>query len=146
MPDAARLVAALCLALLAFVVSGQVIETFPEGSYFGYFTLYNIGLGLIVGWTVMGRRAGRGLTSAINNGLTGVAVLIFWCVFVQGVAEMVQLAMRNRYGGPFEALVDALRLSGEYALVLVEVNIVIALAVGAVLSGLATEAAKKMWR
>jgi hypothetical protein len=146
MPNAARLVAALCLALLAFVVSGLVKETFPDGTYFGNFTLYNIGLGLIVGWVVMGKRAGRGFTPAINNGLTGVVVLAFWCVFVQGLAEMTDLAMRNRYGGPFEALVDSLRLTIEFALVLVTPNILIASAVGAIGAGLATEAAKKMWR
>lgn len=146
MPTAARLVAALCLALLAFVVSGQVKALYPPETYFGYFTLYNVALGLIVGWVTMGKRAGRGVTPAINNGLTGVAVLTFWCVFVQGCAEMVDLAMRNRYGGPFEATVDALRLALDYALVLVEPNILVTMAVGAVLAGLATEAAKKMWR
>lgn len=146
MPDAARLVAALCLALLAFVVSGQVRGLYPDGTYFGNFTLYNIGLGLIVGWVVMGKRAGHGLTAAINNGVTGVVVLTFWCVFVQALAEMTDLAMRHRYGGPFEALLDSLRLSVEFALVLVRPNIAIALAVGALGAGLATELARKMWR
>ena len=146
MPTAARLVAALCLALLAFIVSGQVKDQFPEGTYFGWFTQVNIALGLVVGWTVMGRRAGRGLTPAINNGITGVAVLLFWGLFVQAANKMIELAMRNRYGGPFEALTDVLRIMGDYGLKLLTPGIVATLLIGALVSGLVVEKASKMWR
>lgn len=148
MPNAARLVAALCLALLAFIVSGQVKELMPEGTYFGNFTLVNVILGLVVGWIVMGRRTrtGPGLTNAINNGITGVAVLVFWGLFVQGVNEMVELAMRNRYGGPFEAIIDTVRIMAEYGLILLAPNVIATLVVAMVLSGLATQFAARMWR
>ena len=63
-----------------------------------------------------GQTRGRGWTAGINNGLTGVASLVFWALFVQGCYEMFRLAMRNRYDGPFEAaqghLRDRRRLSG----------------------------------
>jgi hypothetical protein len=38
----------------------------------------------------MGPRAGRGTTAAINNGLTGVFVLMLWGVGVQAINEMVR--------------------------------------------------------
>src|SRR6056297_2390291 len=102
MPTAARLMAAFCLAVVGYVISEMVKPLMPESTDFGYFVPLNITLGIFVGWIVMGRRAGRGTTSAINNGLTGVFVLMLWGVGVQAANEMVRLAMRNRYDGPFE--------------------------------------------
>lgn len=146
MPDAARLVAALSLAVIAFVVSGQIMPLMPEGTDFGYFTWVNIGLGLIVGWVVMGKRAGRGITPAINNGITGGVALVFWGLFVQGCNEMVRNAMRNRYDGPFEAIMAVFEIGYGYALTIATGTIILTLLVGSVLAGLATEYAWRSWR
>lgn len=146
MPNAARLVAALCLAVLAFIVSGQVMPRMPEGTDFGYFTYVNMGLGLICGWVVMGKRAGRGITAAINNGLTGIAALVFWALFVQGCYQMVHLAMRNRFDGPFEAIFAVLKIGMDYGMVLLVPNILVTLLIGALVSGVATEFAWRNWR
>ncbi len=146
MPDAARLVAAVSLAIIAWIVSGLIPPLMPEGTDFGYLAFVNVGLGLLCGWLVMGRRAGRGITAAINNGLTGVAALVFWGLFVQATNEMVRLAMRNRFGGPFEAILAIFEIGADYARVLVNSGILTVLLVGAVLAGLATEYAWRTWR
>jgi hypothetical protein len=146
MPDGARLTAALCLALLAFIVSGMVPPLFPEGMDFGYFTYVNMALGVLTGWIVMGKRAGRGVTSAINNGLTGAAVLLFWAVFVQAVNEMVSLAMRNRYGGPFDAIMAIFEIGFDFARTVAVPGILLTLLAGGVLTGLLTEFAWRKWR
>jgi len=146
MPDAARLVAALSLALIAFIVSGQIMPLMPEGTNFGWFTYVNMALGILCGWIVMGKRAGRGITPAINNGLTGVAALVFWGLFVQGVYEMVRLAMRNRYDGPFEALAAIFEIGLDYGTTILVPTVVLTLLAGAVLAGLATEFAWRNWR
>jgi cation transport ATPase len=146
MPDAARLVSALFLALIAFIVSGQIMPLMPEGTDFGYFTWINVALGLICGWVVMGKRAGRGVTAAINNGVTGVVSLVFWALFVQGAYEMFRLAMRNRYGGPFEALAAIFTIAVEYGLILLAPSILFTLLIGGVLAGFAADYAKKKWR
>ncbi|MEX0338222.1 MAG: TrgA family protein [Arenibacterium sp.] len=104
MPDAARLVASLSLMLIAFILTGQIIPLFDEGTDFGYFLWVNLAVGFFSGWIVMGKRAGRGITAAVNNGVTGVVAMLFWGLFIQGTNEMVRLAMRNRYDGPFEAV------------------------------------------
>jgi hypothetical protein len=145
MPDAARLVSALCLALIAFIVSGQVMPLMPEGTDFGWFTWINVALGVIVGWIVMGKRAGRGVTAAINNGITGVVSLVFWALFVQGSYEMVRQAMRNRYDGPFEALSSIFIIGMEYGLIMLVPSIIFTLLIGGVLAGFAADYAKKRW-
>jgi hypothetical protein len=146
MPDAARLLAAVSLAILGFIVSGQVMPLMPEGLDFGYFTIVNVVLGALCGWIVMGKRAGRGITQAINNGLTGVAVLVFWGLFVQACNEMVRLAMRNRYDGPFEAIIAIFEIGFEYATIIFVPGIIASLLIGAVISGLLTEYAWRTWR
>lgn len=146
MPTAARLVAAISLSLIAFLVSGMVIPLMPEGMDFGYFTWVNVGLGVLCGWIVMGKRAGRGITEAINNGLTGGAALIFWGLFVQGTYEMVRLAMKNRYDGPFKALLSIFEIGFEYGTTIFVPNIIATVLVGSVLAGLATEFAWRQWR
>lgn len=146
MPDAARLFAAIGLAITAFIVSGQIMPLMPEGMDFGYFTYVNMGIGAVTGWIVMGKRAGRGITAAINNGITGVIAMVFWGLFVQGCYEMFDLAMRNRYDGPFEALAAVFVIGLEYGVIMLQGNIIITLLVGGIATGLATEYAWRNWR
>ncbi len=145
MPTAARLIAALCLGLLAFVASTQVVPLMPEGTDFGYFFHVNVILGLLTGWIYMGRRVGYGLVPAINNGLTGAAVMVLWALFVQGIWEMFDRAMRNRYGGPFEALLEILTLSIEFFFVISVPAVLLPLVLGGCLAGLIAEGAHKRW-
>lgn len=146
MPTAARLMAAACLAVVGYVISLMVMPLMPESTDFGYFIPVNIILGLAVGWIVMGPRAGRGTTPGINNGLTGVFVLFLWGIGVQAINEMIRLAMRNRYDGPFEAIVDTFQIGAAFAVVIATVPIGIAFVVSAVISGLLTEFAAGRWR
>ncbi len=146
MPSAANLVAALCLAALGAIVTPQVKALFPEGTYFGNFTLTNVLIGLIVGWLVMGRRAGNGMTAAINNGVTGVIVAVMWAILLPSIKQMFTLATRHRYGGPFEALADIFRIAAEYGLMIMVPNVLITLGIGAVVAGILTEIAARNWR
>lgn len=146
MPTGARLAAAISLATLAFIVSFLVMPQLPEGTNFGYFVHINVVLGLLCGWVFMGKRAGRGVVPAINNGLTGMAVLVLWALFVQGAWEMFRLAMRHRYGGPFEALSQIFVIGMEYFFLIAVPSVVIPLVVGGALAGLVTENASQRWR
>lgn len=146
MPTAARLMAALCLAVVGYVLTQQVIALMPERTNFGYFMQTNVILGLILGWVVMGRRAGRGKTSAINNGLTGVVVLIFWGLGVQATYEMFRRAMGNRYDGPLEALTAIFQLGAEFGALMVTPTIGVTVVIAAVISGALTEFVGNRWK
>lgn len=146
MPNAARLVAAVGLTILAFIASGMIIPLLPEGTNVGYFPFVNMALGWLVGWYVMGKRAGRGVTAAINNGFTGVVSLVFWGLFVQGCYEMVRLAMRNRYGDAFESLLAIFEIMIENGKILLDLQLIVTLVVGGVITGLLTENAWRRWR
>lgn len=146
MPNAARLVAALCIGSLAVIVSFQVMRLMPERTDFGYFTYVNGLIGLCVGWTVMGKRAGRGLAAAISNGFGGVLMLLLWALFVQACAEMVDRALANRYGDVFQAIIAVLKLMADYGLVLLNAPVIATLIAGGLVSGVLTEYAWRSWR
>ncbi len=145
-PTASRLVAALSLAVLAFILSGQIMPLMPEGTDFGYFTQVNIALGCIVGWKVMGTRAGRGFVPGVNNGLTGAAVMVLLGLFLQGAVEMFRLAHRHVYDGPFEAVAAIFTIGLEYFFIMAVPNVLVTIAIGGVLAGLITEEAAKRWK
>ena len=146
MPTASRLIAALCLIVVAFLISGMIIDNGDEGKDYGYFTVVNMLLGAVCGWKIMGKRAGRGWTAGINNGLTGVVSLIFWGLFVQGCYEMFRLAMRNRYDGPFEAVLAIFQIGVEFGKQLLYPEIIATILIGSVVAGVATEIAHRKWR
>lgn len=146
MPTAARLVGALSLALISFIVSGQIMPLMPEGTDFGYFIYVNIILGLLTGWVIMGPRAGQGATAAVNNGITGVLALLFWGLFVQSVYEMILRAMRSRYDGPFDALLSVLEIGVAYGMQILVPLVILTLLAGGVVAGFVTEFAARNWR
>ena len=146
MPDAAKLVAAVGMAALAFIVSFVIMPLFDEDTNFGWFVHVNVVVGFCVGWTVLGSRAGRSITSAINVGLTAPVVMVFWCLFVQSCNEMTRIAMKNRYDGAFEALVAIFEIGAEWALLMTTIPIWTTLLVGGMIVGLMTEYAWRTWR
>jgi len=145
MPTASRLVAALCLAALGWFVSELVKALIEEDTNFGHFTLVNTCLGVLVGWIVVGSRAGRGYSSAVGNGITGVAALVFWALFVQAVNEMVRLSLRRRFDGVMEAINATFELFVEFAAYLADPSVLTALISGALITGILSEYADRRW-
>ena len=146
MPTANNLVAALSLAILGAVVSELIKPQMPEGFNFGHFTLISAALGLWVGWKIMGPRAGKGTTMAINNGVTGVITLVIAGLLLFGAIEMLDRSLNRRYQDPITAIQDIVSLSADYSVTLLDPKVITALVVGAVLSGLITEFAYRRWR
>ena len=149
MPTAAHLVAALVLGAVGWFASEllkPVIEAAVGRTEFGSLSLINTAIGAVCGWIVVGRRAGRGYSAAIGNGLTGGAALVFWGLAVQAVSEMVRLALRRRYGDPMEAIGAVFELIVDYGRYLLDPQVLITLVAGGILSGLAAEFAAGRWR
>lgn len=146
MPTAASLVAAICLAIAAYFISLQVMPLMPEGTYFGNFIVINVLVGVVVGWLAMGRRAGRGTTSAINNGITGVFLLMLWGIGIHATNEMTQMALKKRYHNVFEAITAIFEIGAEFAVMIATVPVALTLIAAALVAGLATEFASNRWR
>ncbi|MCA0921511.1 TrgA family protein [Pseudooceanicola nanhaiensis] len=148
MPTAARLIGAICLLILAFVVSGMVQEVMPDETNFGWMLPLNMVLGLLVGWTTLGKRADGSLShgNAAVMGITAVAVLVFWAVALQAGNEALRLSLERRFDGPMEALLSLFPIAGDYGQHLLHMHILWTLAVGGMLAGIFTNMAGRRWR
>ena len=146
MPTAARLIAALSLAVLASVVSELIKPVMPDDTDFGNFTYINMAFALVIGWKVVGKSAGRGTTSAITNGLTGAGVLLLWGLFFQGAAEMFRKSMRRWYSDPFEAIGAVFSIAIDYFLIIMVPSVIGTLVIGGAIVGIVTEQASRRWR
>ena len=139
MPTAARMVAAILYAGLAWYVSQLIKPLFPEGTDVGWFAEVNAGISFFCGWVVAGSRAGTSWPAAISYGLTTTFALLFWCLFLQSFADMVRKSMRNAYSGPAEAVTDVFGLIFEYGMLMSTRDVLSMLFIGGVLAGLVTE-------
>lgn len=146
MPTAAKAIAALCLAALGYLSSELVKTLLPDIQNFGKFSQFNAGLGALVGWFVVGTRAGRGTKDAIANGLTGVGALIFWALFIHASYEMVQLSLKRRFDGPIEAFAAIFEIGIKYGTTLANPMMISMFLIGALLTGYLSEYAARHWK
>ncbi len=149
MPTAARLVAALSIALIAWIVTFQVIEGLPDHANLGNLMPMSVLMGAFCGWTILGRRADFGRMGAVNGigiGLSTVAMTIFWTLFIVAGKEALRLSMARRFDGPMEAIYSMFPTMGEYGLLLLTQTILIALIGGGAIAGVLAHLAGKHWR
>lgn len=146
MPTAARLFAAICLAILGFVASEMVKDLMPPETAFGIFSYVNAGIGLICGWSIVGSRGGRGWSAAISNGFTGMVAMVMIGLGLQAIREMVALSMKHRYDGPVEAFVAVFEIAIKYGAVMLDVQLITTLLVGAIITGLVSEFGARNYR
>mgnify|MGYP003565463672 CR=1 FL=1 len=145
MPTFARLVAALMLGAVGWLVSDLIRPLMPEGTDFGIFNYVNAGLGILMGWRVTGKRLGRGFSNGLSAGLTGAAALVFWGLVVHSLTEMLELALDLRFSGFMQAINAMLRIMTDYAGVLANGAIIIALVGGGIATGLIGEWVARRW-
>ena len=146
MPTAARLVAALSLAALACLITLQLRPLLPEGTDVSKVAVVNAGLGIILGWWLVGTRTGCDFWGRVNNGVSGASALLLLGVLVQGAAKMTDHAYRRLFGDPFEALASILLFALDYFLVIAVPHVLMTVLLGGVLCGLLTEFAARRWR
>lgn len=147
-PTAAKLIAGLLFAILAFFVTGLVIPNIPYGNPTLGFGLCNAVIGFLMGWRIVGRRAGEGYGFGAAYGVTAAVAIVFWVLLFWAGREMIDRALDIRYKDPTEALEEMVRMMIDYAGYMLDNNVLPALFVGAVFCGVVTEwvGQKNMWR
>lgn len=145
MPTAARGVSALLMAGLAWIASEMIRPLMPEATAFGIFNYVNVALALVCGWRIVGRRLGFGWRTGISAGLSGVAALVFWAVFVQSLYKMLGMALDRRLKGVMDALTTIFEIAADYGLILLNGPLIGVLVAGGVLIGLIGEWVSRRW-
>jgi hypothetical protein len=99
---------------LAYWLTDLIKPLLTEGARVGLFSPINALIGLMMGWTIMGRGAGKTYRQSLGYGLTTLAATAFWSLVFWGGYEMVIRSTRLRYDGPVEALQDMAEIFLEY--------------------------------
>ena len=139
MPTAGRLFGAIAFAVLGGVIAFLISPLFEEGKQPSYWYPLCVLTGVWSGWVVVGKRAGKGYSSGIGNGLTGVAALSFWILFLQSFVDMLGKSFRRSYDGPVEAVVNVFEIMIEYVQDFGSANLLVTVLVGGVIAGLFAE-------
>ncbi|QMU58976.1 MAG: TrgA family protein [Boseongicola sp.] len=145
MPTGGKLVAAIAFAALAYFITDLIKPLLPEGSRVGWFSQVNAGIGLVMGWTILGRGAGKTYRQAYGYGLTTLGATFFWSLVVWAGYEMLRRSMRLYYDGPIEALQEMAQLILDYGKLALVQDVILPAVVGALFVSWLTEFFARRW-
>lgn len=145
MPTTGKGVAAIGMAVIAWYASEMFRPLMPDGTDFGWFNEVNVILGILAGWFVIGSRLNRGYSDGISAGLTGVAALVVWSLFLQSSNEMLRLALERRFDGPVRAIVAIFEIGVDFGSRLFHMPLMILLIAGGIVLGLVCEWVARRW-
>ena len=145
MPTAAKFVAAITFAFVAWFAAGLVPPYLPKGTRIGYLLELSAFIGVLMGWQISGRHAGTGVRAGLGYGLTTMAAIVFWVLLFSAGDEMLERSMNLHYDGPVQALTEAVKLFLEYGLLLAKPDILVWLICGALFGGWVTELTARNW-
>jgi hypothetical protein len=145
MPTAAKLVAAVMFAAVGFLAAQAYVPSLPEGTQIGFLREICAGLGLVIGWFVMGRLVGKGYVEAVGFGIRTSVTLMFWAVLGFSIYEMILRSTKMMYDGPMEALLGVFDLVIYYGKMMGSPEFIGTLLIGGVLGGIAAEWAGRRW-
>lgn len=139
MPTAARLTAAVLLAILGWFVADLIKPYLTEGRQVSYFTHAAAGVGAAVGWLFCGKKLDRGVGTGPGIGLASAALLVFWAGVLISGYEMVMRSMRRAYDGPVDALQGLVDIFLKDIKTAAQIDVIVALLIGGVVAGVATQ-------
>lgn len=137
MPTAARLIAGLILAAMAWYVSDLIQPLMSEDPPHAQFKLINTGLAMLCGWIVIGSRARDTFVAAIAHGLTGAAAWVFWAMLAHSGIKMVEFSLRKQYDDAMEAVVGVFEIALKDALIMGSSLVIVTIILGGISSALA---------
>ncbi len=147
MPTAAKLVAALCFALVGWLAANAHVPALGEGAAVGRFREITALIGALVGWRILGAAAGKGHVEAMGRGLTAAAMLAFFALLGFSTYQMVIGSLRGQYGSsPMAAVLGIFQLMMTNARNMISPGVLGVLILGGLLGGMATEGASRRWR
>jgi len=146
MLTAARLFSAILLAALCWLVSEMIRPLMPESTVFGWFNYVNSALGLIIGWRMIGAKAGAGLVNAISNGITAIVTLVFFGLFIHALNELLRSSVRRAYQDPLKWIEDMFRIGAEFGALVLNPGVALVLVAGGVAIAIIAEVINSVWR
>ncbi len=147
MPTGGKLIGAIAFAALAYFISDLLKPLLEptEGTRVGALSWVNAIIGGLMGWSLIGKWAGKTYRQSIGFGLTTLAATVFWCALFWGGHKMLGRSVDLRYDGPTAALSDMGRMFLENIQMVTNQEILIPALVGAVFFSWLTEFFARRW-
>lgn len=139
MPTAGRLAGAVIYALFGWYMAGITVPYFPNEIAPDYWIPAAAAISLLIGWKICGKRAGRGYNPAIGIGLTASAAMAFCLIFALSFNQMISNALRMRYDGAMDAVVNIFTEMVSFGAYFFDVQLIVTLLVGGVICAWITE-------
>lgn len=146
MPTGAKLMAALCFAVVGWIMANYYVMNVPETGAAGPVREAAALIGAIVGWRVMGPTVGRGYVEAAGSGIKTAFVLAVAALFLLALREMLDNSVKMRYPGALEAILDVFHTMAKRSQGLLSMSVFATLLVGGVIGGLLSENAGRRWK
>lgn len=148
MPTAAKLVAGLVYAVIAWLAADQYAAAMPPDQPSGWLREVSAAIGLVVGWRVMGgflvRKRSR--VEAMGTGLRTSLTVAFFALVAFSVAEMLARAIDGRYPDPMAAVTDVFAQALRLGEGLLNVNVLGVLLLGGLMGGALAHMASSKWK
>ncbi len=139
MPTAGRLAGAIIFALFGWYMAGITIPFFPNEISPDYWLPAASFISLLIGWRICGIHAGLGYVPAIGSGLTAGVAMAFCLIFLLAGNKMIDNAMRLRYDGVMDAVVNVFSEMLEFGAYFYDGVLIATLLIGAVVCAWITE-------
>lgn len=146
MPTAAKLVAALSFAFLAWVVCIVIEDLLPEAQRVGRLYPVSIAMGAICGWMVSGAAPRGTMLEAATTGLRTATITTICALLAFATGTMLDVAMRGLYRGPMDAFLDIFNEFMDFGGMILNAPTLATIALGGLIAGMVTEAAGRRWR
>lgn len=146
MPTAAKLISAILLGVLGYIVADRVGAQLPEATRQGMLRPVSAAWGVVLGWRFLGPRANVSLGNAVAIGVSAALLHLICAMFTFAFFEMIRRALRKAYGGnPVEALEDMFQIAVGYLEYLAFTDVLGPLVGGAAVVGLVASFAARRW-
>lgn len=146
-PTAARLVAGLALAAVAWLTAHLYALALPEGQQAGLVREICAGLGLVIGWRVLGgfldQRRGR--VEAMGTGLRAALTVALSALILFALREVALRAIDGRYRDPMQAVLDVFSRILHLGAGMLRADVMAALLLGGLLGGALAHMAAARW-
>lgn len=146
MPTAAKLMAAVCYAVVGFVMANYYAMNMPDASSAGPIREGAAVVGALVGWSVMGSTVGKGYVEAAGAGVKTAVILAVVALFLLALREMLANSVKMRYDTALDAILDVFQTMATRSQAVLSLGVFGTILLGGIISGLLTENAARRWK
>lgn len=146
MPTASKLMAAVCFAVVGFIMANYYAMNMPDATAAGPIREGAAAVGALVGWWVLGPTVGKGYVEAAGAGVKTAVILAVTALFLLAMREMLINSVKMRYDTALDAILDVFQTMATRSYGLVSLGVFGTILLGGIVSGLLTENAARRWK